>query len=248
MNQFIFPVFLLLVLTLSSTGCARFMELRDRYWPSGPSEYEMEMPRKDIDRIEKRLAENIYPMDTQLSSLLRRLSVRDDYPSLQWKENLAQSFTWLNGITVLDASENILSRYPEEGIKQLDFDPLFPRALDLPLGRTMLELEDTPLGPEIILASAVYQDFRIDGLIAVHFDPRSFIADSNDPDDIIMICKDRVVWPGQYQDLQEKLENVHWSELTRKKIRGRVKLDNRDFFWFARAVGQDWIIYLLKVH
>ncbi len=246
MNQFRFPVVLILTLILFIPGCGGITELRDRYWPTGPSEYEMKMTGKDMDKLHLELTENIYPMDTQLSMLLRRLSVRDDYPTREWKENLVRDFPWLNGITVLDTENRVRSEYPEDGIKQLEYSPLFSRALELPLGQTMLEVEDTPLGPEILLAVAVYQDFETDGLTVVHFDPRSFVADSTNPDEIILVCREKVVWPGQYQELQEALEQVEWRELTRKKISGKIEVENSRFFWFARAVGEDWLIYLLK--
>ena len=246
MNRFTIPVVLVLALTLLTPGCGGITELRDRYWPTGPSEYEMKVSDKDLDKMHLELIENIYPMDRQLSMLLRRLSVKDDYPAREWKENLVSDFPWLNGITVLDTDNTVLSEYPEAGIKKLEYTPLFPRALDLPLGQTMLEVEDSPLGPEILLAVAVYQDFETDGLTVVHFDPRSFVADSTNPDEIVLICRDKVVWPGQYQQLQEAMEQVEWRELTRKKISGRIEVDKSKFFWFARAVGEDWLIYLLK--
>ncbi|EFI33966.1 hypothetical protein Dthio_PD1305 [Desulfonatronospira thiodismutans ASO3-1] len=246
MNQFTFPVILVLALILLTPGCGGITELRDRYWPTGPSEYEMKVSDKDMDRLQLELVQNIYPVDTELSMLLRRLSVQDDYPPLQWKENLVQDFPWLNGIAVLDTEKNVQAEHPRDGIKQLEYSPLFPRALELPLGQTMLAVEDTPLGPEILLASAVYRDFEIEGLTVVHFDPRSFIADSADPDEIVIICREKVVWPGQYQDLKEEMNEVEWGELTRKKISGTIEVDNSRFFWFARSVGQDWLIYLLK--
>jgi len=246
MNQFTFPVVLVLALLLLTPGCGGITELRDRYWPTGPSEYEMKVSGKDIDKLQLKLIENIYPIDTQLSMLLRRMSVRDDRPSREWKENLVRDFPWLNGIAVLDDENTELSRYPQDGIKQLEYSPLFPRALELPLGQTMMEVEDTPLGPELLLAVAVYQDFEIEGLTVVHFDPRSFVAGSADPEEIVVVCRERVIWPGQYQDLQEDLERVEWRELTRKNTSGKIEVDNSRFFWFARAVGQDWLIYLLK--
>ena len=246
MNQFTFPVVLVLALLLLTPGCGGITELRDRYWPTGPSEYEMEVSGKDMDKLQLELTRNIYPVDTQLSMLLRHLSVQDDYPSLEWKENLVRNFPWLNGIAVLDREKNVQARYPRDGIKQLEYSELFPRALELPLGQTMLAVEDTPLGPEILLASAVYRDFEIEGLTVVHFDPRSFLAGSADPDEIIVVCRENVIWPGQYQDLQEELDQVEWGKLTRQNISGKIEVDNSRFFWFARAVGQDWLIYLLK--
>lgn len=246
MNRFAIPAVFVLTLTLLTPGCGGIMELRDRYWPTGPSEYEMKVTDKDLEKLQLELVQNIYPVDSQLYLLLRRLSVKDGYPAREWKENLVLNFPWISGVTVLDRESSVLSRYPGDGIKQLEYTPLFPRALDLPLGQTMLEVEETPFGPEVMLAVAVYQDFQIEGLTVVHFDPRSFVAESADPDEIVIICRGKVVWPGQYQELQEALEQVEWMELARKRISGKIELDKGSFFWFARAVGQDWLIYLLK--
>jgi len=240
---------LLVFLLLLSAGCLRMgnlKDMKDRIFPGGPSEYEIKMERKDISSMEKNLSANIYPIDTQLSRLMRRLSVMDAYPGLEWKQEISRDFFWLNGIALVSRNREILSRYPETGIKQLEYKPVFPRAMELPQGRTMLDIEDTTLGPEILISSAVYRDFQVDGLIIAHFDPRTFMAQSAEPVEIILATADRIIWPGKYSELEDELAQVDWEGLTRRKVSGKIRLKDQNFFWFARAVGQDWLIYLIK--
>ena len=236
----------LILFLLTAYGCTGVGEMRDRYWPTGPSEYQLEMNRKDINSQEQKLANSIYPVDTQLSLLLRRLSLRDTYPAQNWKEELSMDFPWLNGIVIINTEGDILSAHPREGIKRLEFDVLFPRGLDLPQGKTMLAVEDTVLGPEVLIAVPVYRDFQVDALIIAHFDPRSFISRSADPEKLVLVAADQVIWTGGQKEIGSRLENIDWQEKTRRRISGKIKLEGDEFFWFARAVDQDWIIYMLK--
>lgn len=241
----------ILIFTLFFTGCDRVADLTDgiaRYklFEIGATEYELEMSRSDISSLERSLAMNIYPMDTQLTKLLRSLSVRDSYPPRVWKEKIMAEFYWLNEIAVMDKDQDILSRYPETGIKMLTYDPVFPGALSLKQGRVMLAVEHTPLGSEILLASSVFRDFELTGLIVIGFDPRTFIAQSEAPQDIILISAHEVVWTGRFDHLRPYLDNIQWEELVSRRVSGKIALDQDDFFWFARAVGEDWLIYLIK--
>lgn len=220
--------------------------LKDNFFEWGATEYELDMDRSDINSLEQSLAENIYPMDTQLTKMLRDLSVRDTFPSEQWMERIMTDFNWLNGITVMDKERNILAVYPETGIKQLTFDPAFPRASELRQGRVMLSIEETPLGNEVLLVSSIFDNFELTGFIVVNFDPRSFINQSVNPDDIILISQDKVVWTGKFEHHTQTLNEMNWEEMLTRKISGKVQVNEDRFFWLARAVGEDWLIYLVK--
>ncbi len=243
-------VFCLLIILLL-TGCDRITDFTDeiagyQLFEIGATEYELDMSRKDISSLERSLAMNIYPMDTQLSRLLRSLSVRDSYPPTAWKEGVMAEYYWLNEVAVMDNEQNILSKFPDTAIKQLSYEPLFPEALSLKQGRVMLAIEHTPLGSEVLLASSVFRGFEITGLIVVSFDPRTFIAQSAAPGDIILISAHEVVWTGAYDHLRPFLEDIEWENLVSRRISGKIRLDQDDFFWFARAVGEDWLIYIIK--
>ena len=244
-------IFCLLVAIFFLAGCDRVADLTDgvarhKLFEIGATEYELEMDRSDISSLEKSLAVNIYPVDTQLTRLLRSLTVRDTYPPQAWKEGIMTEFNWLNEVGMIDKDQNILSRYPETGIKKLTYEPVFPDALSLKQGRIMLAIEHTPLGSEILLAGSVFQDFELTGLIVVSFDPRTFISQSNTPEDIILVSDHEVVWTGKFEHLRPLLEDIRWDNLVSRKISGKIRLDRDNFFWFARAVGEDWLIYLIK--
>ncbi|MFN2267990.1 MAG: hypothetical protein ABR542_02625 [Desulfonatronovibrio sp.] len=237
---------LVLILIILSTGCQNLTQLKDTYFEWGATEYELDMDRSDINSLERSLAENIYPMDTQLTRMLRDLSVRDTFPSDQWMERMLTDFNWINGITVMDIDSDILAVYPETGIKRLTFDPAFPEAFELRQGRVMLAIEETPLGNEVLLVSSIFDNFKLAGLIVVNFDPRTFIDQSLNPEDIILISEDEVVWTGKFERHAQTLSQINWKEMLTKRISGKVQVNEDRFFWLARAVGEDWLIYLVK--
>ncbi|MFP4399165.1 MAG: hypothetical protein ACLFPK_03560 [Desulfonatronovibrio sp.] len=244
-------IFVLIIFSLIWTGCASVQDIPDALskltkYEIGDTEYELEMDRSDISSMEKRLADNIYPMDTQLTRLLRTLSVKDTYPSLSWKTEVMSKFFWLNEIVVLDKDHKVISRYPETGIKELTFEPVFPEALSLKQDKIMLAIEHTPLGSEILVVSSVFQDFELTGIIIAGFDPRTFIAQSKTPEEVILVSDQEIVWTGQFEHLRPELEKINWDNLVSRKINGQIQLEKEKFFWFARAVGQDWLIYLIK--
>ncbi|RQD59350.1 MAG: hypothetical protein D5R98_07530 [Desulfonatronovibrio sp. MSAO_Bac4] len=237
---------LILIFSILSTGCQNVTQLKDNLFEWGATEYELNMNRSDINTLEQSLAENIYPMDTQLTKMLRDLSVRDTFPSVQWMERMLTDFFWLNGITVMDKNRDIIAVYPETGIKQLNFDPVFPEAFELRQGRVMLAIEETPLGNEVLLVSSIFDNFELTGLIVVNFDPRTFISQSVNPEDIILISEDEVVWTGRFEHHAQTLAEVNWQEMLTRRISGKIQVNEDRFFWLARAVGEDWLIYLVK--
>ncbi len=237
---------LILIFSILSTGCQNVTQLKDNLFEWGATEYELNMNRSDINTLEQSLAENIYPMDTQLTKMLRDLSVRDTFPSGQWMERMLTDFFWLNGITVMDKNRDIIAVYPETGIKQLNFDPVFPEAFELRQGRVMLAIEETPLGNEVLLVSSIFDNFELTGLIVVNFDPRTFISQSVNPEDIILISEDEVVWTGRFEHHAQTLAEVNWQEMLTRRISGKIQVNEDRFFWLARAVGEDWLIYLVK--
>lgn len=244
-------IFCLFITVLLLTACERTADLTDRVaryqiFEIGATEYELEMDRKDISSLERSLALNIYPMDTQLTRLLRYLSVRDSFPAPAWKEKIMSEFYWLNEIGAMDRDQNIISRHPETSIKKLTYEPAFPRALSLKQGRIMLAVEHTPLGSEILVAGSVFQDFELTGIIVAAFDPRTFISQSASPEDIILVSAHEVVWTGRFDHLGTYLDDIKWEDLVSRRISGKIKLGQNNFFWFARAVGEDWLIYLVK--
>ncbi|RQD56920.1 cache domain-containing protein [Desulfonatronovibrio magnus] len=241
-------IILLISILFFLFGCDRFDQLQSkmRVFEIGATEYEIETNRKDVSALEKSLATNIYPIDTQMTRLLRDLSVRDSFPPPEWMAGMMNRYFWLNGISIIDADQNILFRYPSVSIKDLSFSPAFPQALDLRQGRVMLAIEESELGKEVLLISSVYENFEIAGFIVVHFDPRTFIAQSNRPEDIILITDQEIAWTGQFENITPLLQPIDWQDKLTRRISGKISLEHDQFFWFARAVGEDWLIYLIQ--
>ncbi len=229
------------------TGCARYYQVKDMVtsFEVGNKTYELDMDRKDINSMEKNLAENIYPMDTRLTLLLRRISSVDSYPSQGWSQKTLEDFFWLNGLVIMDQEEGMLLKKPAQGIKKLQYSPLLEQALELEHGQTALKMQDTPLGKEIFIFSAVYDNFQPQGFVAVHFDPRTFISQSRRPEDIVLICCSRVVWPGRFKEYDDRLSEINWEEKLAQKTSGKISVKDQTFFWFARAAGQSWMVYLI---
>ena len=81
---------------------------------------------------------------------------------------LLRRFPWLSGVTVLDGDANVFASVPSIPLKQLDYTPLLtvppkssPRAL-------RACAQDTPMGPEIILARPIMREAEPAGFFRLY--------------------------------------------------------------------------------
>lgn len=249
---------LMLVLCVAAGGLAGCEFSTNSAWKSTQSLYrEYLNPPATIDYGDKgsltdaeaALAVRMRGIDRQITLLERRMENADRAPSPEMVAGLFAEFPWLSGFAAIEAATgNVLVQEPPMALKPLDFAPLLEqksRGNNVRGVRGMVQ--DTPLGPEVFVAVPVYNSLELMGLVAVNFDLRALVPTGVDPEEMVVLAPEAVLWPGRFDIASTPLADKDWRALTKSEITGTVSNGNGEFLWLARFIGMEPLIFAVPV-
>ncbi len=238
---------LALVLMIFSTGCSTWHETT-KETKRLYKDYILPLPSVDLDTDNLdgdtlRLARAFKPVDVPVTELRRFLDGTNSLPRKEWFKELFTRFPWLSGVMLVDTFGSVQFRHPEESLKQHDPAPF------LEFGEEWNDYEvrafsvNTPLGPEVYLASPTFKDNEWTGLIIVHFDPRRLLEFCPEPEELIIVSPGEVLWAGKHEFAAEQLSQMDWKNIYSDREFGYVDAPGGKFAWIAKHVGSFYLIY-----
>jgi len=229
------------------TGCGMWDKTQDAYF-----EYVYPTPEVDLkmpglaEKEEGRLARVFYPPDRQLTALLRHLKTQGSYPEKgSWFKSTLRRFSWLDGVLAVDRQGEVLSRYPEEGVKKMDFARYCPEEVGVGNWRIKTRVQKTAFGPEVVMARPFFKGSKWQGLLIVHFDPRIFAQLSPHAPEMSLVMDGKVLWSKKLKNQDDFLEQRPWQELLAGGVSGRFKAEGKELLWLSRRVGDNWLVYVI---
>jgi hypothetical protein len=196
---------------------------------------------------EEFLARVIYPVDLQLNEVLRWIDVQDTYPDEKWFDETLKAFPWLSGVAAIDRSGQVLFKRPAHQIKPVNYSLLLTSKRVNGRTKVRIAVQDSEFGPEIYLARPFFKDNLAEGMLVIHFDSGSWARLSSSSQEFAIFVGDKPVWAGKHAGLNKYYAQINSTELLKNGVFGQMNMENRLFYWFARAVGENWIIYLMTV-
>lgn len=207
----------------------------------------VDLEAEDHAQWEAVLAPLVVPVDMQLGELVRVVDARDSFPDEAWADGLLKRFPWLTGLAVTDMSGEELLVRPEVSLKPRNTAPL-ATAGDAWRDRKLRSLvDDTPLGPEVYVATPFFKDNALRGVIAAHFDLRSVAQLSPRPARLMVLTPGTVLWAGGYGDLAAAVLAEPWDEILKNQVRGEIEVQGRSLAWLTRYLGDRQIVYLAEL-
>ena len=196
------------------------------------------------DPWEAKLGSLLSPVDMRIGELVRVVDARDSFPDDAWAENLIKRFPWLNGMAAVDMNGALLLARPEVTLKPLNLAPLLAAGDAWRDRRLRAFVESTPLGPEVYVASPFFKDNVLQGITAAHFDLRSVVQLSPDPQKLLVVSPEAVLWAGGFGEAAAAAQAEPWAEILKSDVQGEIKVAGRELVWITRYVGDRQIIYL----
>ncbi|MEW5772078.1 MAG: hypothetical protein AB1916_01015 [Thermodesulfobacteriota bacterium] len=236
---------------LALTGC----ETMRRTWKDTQELYrtyvnvdpQVDLKAEDHDHWEAVLAPLLTPVDMQLGELVRVVDARDSFPDDAWTDGLLKRFPWLSGLAATDMSGAVLLARPEVTLKPLNMAPLVEAGDAWRDRRLRGFIEDTPLGPEIYVATPFFKDNTLQGVIAAHFDLRSLVQLSPDPQKLLVVSSEAVLWSGGFGDLAAAVQAEPWAERLKNEVQGEIEVQGRQLVWITRYLGDRQVVYLAEL-
>lgn len=192
------------------------------------------------------MARVISRMDERLFYFLREFSSRDTFPGMEWFDSLLGEYPWLSGTGAVDTEGEILVLRPETSIKPVDFLPLLDPNECFDERSVRGAVVETEFGPEVYVGEPFFRDGEWMGLLTAHFDMRALVRLSPVPDDLLILSRETVLWPGKNFPVEQLREKIKWDDLE-DTTRDEVEINEREYFWLVRYVGQMKIVYVVAV-
>lgn len=237
------------------TGCDSLVQTWDSTWTSSKAYYknyintdpQVDLEDVDYSSTEEKLAKLFTPVDKPVYDLSVYLNRLDSFPTEKWTVELKHRFPWINGLAVATMDGEIVATAPEVTVKPRNLAPLLAHGDALGDRRLRSFVDQTPLGPEIYLGTAMFNGNDLVGIIVVHFDPRSLIEFCPAPNDLVVFSPQGMLWDGGNPALGQALADRPWEEILNDDTAGRLDENGVEYAWQTRYVGDAQIVYLTEV-
>ncbi|MGM0645033.1 MAG: hypothetical protein ACQESV_01355 [Thermodesulfobacteriota bacterium] len=194
------------------------------------------------DASTRLLAQAFTPVDAPLHRVVRRMESQETFPDAGWITRQLETFSWLNGIVVIDREGEVLQQQPKQSVKEIETGFVRQGQDDWAERQNRLTVQQTPLGPECVLTQPFYKDNVWQGLIIAHFDPRSLAERSPHAEQLLVFTPEEVLWAGSEVAGDSVLE-ASWKKMLTKNDSGRLTLSEQELDWTVRYIGPDPLLY-----
>lgn len=184
-------------------------------------------------------------IDAELGKLERTMQNADRPPTQEWLGNLFASFPWLNGFAGVKYDGTILGQEPPDSMKKLDFIPLLYEDKKQGSRALRADVQPGPLGPEVMLATPLYDGVDFLGIVVAYFDMRSLMRFSNTANEIVVLCPGALLWPGKYDFAATPLAGVQWEKVVLESTSGTCTNVNGTFYYMVRYLGNMPMIFAI---
>lgn len=233
-----------MITVVQLTACQAWNKIHQAYEGQFyPSQVELEY-ETGMDKAEERAAVLFAQVDQKLHRLLQELELQEDWPPDNWAENLQEAHPWLTGVQVMDSQGEV-----QQGAQDQD----------LPWDRQqILQLHDNwqdqniefavfPRGNStwMTLIRPCTQGKEWQGLLLAFFRMESLFSNSSQPQDMLLLSRQKVLWPGAYPSRAQELLDTGFTKRLQHQSHGEVEVSGLDFYWTARYVGSEPVLYLI---
>lgn len=245
MAQTFLRTFLVLLVAAFLSGCNSYQPAKN-VWKTTKGLWNTYVsPPASVDYEEKgalppqalALTTSMIGIDVELGKLERVMHNADKPPTREWLSGLFASFPWLSGFAGVKYDGEILGQEPANSLKELDFIPLLYEDKKQNSRALRADVQPSPLGPEIMLATPLYDGVDFLGIVVAYFDMRALMRFSEHPEDMVVLSPSGLLWSGKYDFAATPLAGLDWSEIVKRSSAGTCTNATGSFFYLVRYLG-----------
>ena len=243
---------LLVALVLALPGCAQiegyYKDTKKFYYShiNRPSTLDV-TDRTVLENAESGLVQRMVTLDSEIIKLEKALDAFATPPDAAGASALLRRFPWLSGLAMIAPDGTLGASIPPAPLKQLDYSPLLepaPKALPRDLRAFV---QDTPLGPEIVLARPFLQEDQLQVILAASFDFRALLPYVSSPGDLVVRSADTLLWCGDIDYDASPMAKVDWAAMLKEESYGELSNENGSMIWVTRYLGGQPLVFAAKV-
>ena len=228
-----------------AAGCSSYQPTKNVWKTTKNFWYTYVSPPAEVDYGEKgdlspralALTTCMMGIDVELGKLERLMLNADKPPTREWLDSVFNEYPWINGVAGIRADGENIGQEPAASLKQIDYIPLLYEDKKQSSRALRADVQASPLGPEVILASPLYDGVTFLGLVAVHFDMRNLMRYATSPEDIVILSPLGLLWPGRFDYASTPLAGVRWDEAVQRSTSGTCSNQAGSFYYMVRYFG-----------
>lgn len=182
-------------------------------------------------------------IDVELSRFERTMMNADRAPTREWLDKLFADYPWVSGFAGVKYDGTLLGHEPGPSLKNLDFIPLLYEDKKQNSRALRGYVQQSPLGPEVMLAAPLYDGVDFLGVVVAHFDMRALTKFSSSPEDLVILSPTALLWPGKYDFAATPLAGVDWETVAGKSTSGTCTNERGSFYYQVRYLGNLPLIF-----
>lgn len=182
-------------------------------------------------------------IDVELSRFERTMMNADRAPTREWLDKLFADYPWVSGFAGVKYDGTLLGHEPGPSLKNLDFIPLLYEDKKQNSRALRGYVQQSPLGPEVMLAAPLYDGVDFLGIVVAHFDMRALSKFSSSPEDLVILSPAALLWPGKYDFAATPLAGVDWETVASKSTSGTCTNERGSFYYQIRYLGNLPLIF-----
>lgn len=176
-------------------------------------------------------------VDMELSRFERTMINADRPPTREWLDSFFADYPWVSGFAGVKYDGTLLGQEPGPSLKNLDFIPLLYEDKKQNSRALRGYVQQSDLGPEVMLAAPLYDGVDFLGIVVAYFDMRTLVKHSSSPEDLVILSPQALLWPGKYDFAATPLSSVNWDEVVRKSSSGTCTNQRGSFYYQVRYLG-----------
>lgn len=226
-------------------GCSSYQPTKNVWKGTKDVWYTYVSPPASVDYGEKgdlspralALTNCMMGLDVELGRFERTMLNADKPPTRQWLDSLFAAHPWLDGFAGVKYDGTLLGQEPANPLKQLDFIPLLYEDKKGGSRALRADVQQTPMGPEVLLAAPLYDGVDFLGVVVAYFDMRNLVQYSGNPQEMVILSPQALLWPGKYDYAATPLASVNWEEVVTKSSSGTCSNATGSFYYMVRYLG-----------
>ncbi len=228
-----------------AAGCSSYQPTKNVWKTTKNFWYTYVSPPAEVDYGEKgnlspralALTTCMMGIDVELGKLERLMLNADKPPTREWLDSVFNEYPWINGVAGIKYDGTVIGQEPAASLKQIDYIPLLYEDKKQSSRALRADVQASPLGPEVVLASPLYDGITFLGLVAVHFDMRNLMRYAASPEDIVILSPLGLLWAGRFDYASTPLAGVRWDEAVQRSSSGTCSNQAGSFYYMVRYFG-----------
>ena len=204
--------------------------------------------RTVLTENESGLVQRVMLIDEELAKLEKALDAMATPPDADGAAALLRRFPWLSGLAMVAPDGTLGASIPPVPLKQLDYTPLLelaPKALHRDLRSSV---QDSPFGPEILVARPFIVEDELQLLLVASFDFRALLPYAASPSDLIVRSADVLIWSGEMDYEATPLAGIDWADYLKGRTHGELSNKEMEMLWVTRYLGGKPIVFASRAH